>query len=250
MTASTLAIALACGAVMGFIISVLGAGGSLFIVPILVYGFGQSVRVATGTSLVVVFSAALVGAFGHARAGHVRGRILLAFGVASMAGAVIGARLHLLASERTVTIALALTLLAASLRMMIGRTPQSASSRAHALVRLLPLGLAVGVLTGFVGVGGGFVIVPVLVWGAGVALRDAIGTSLAVIAMSSITGSTAHILEGNVDPRLAAAAGLGAIAGALSGAPLTGKLPERPLRLGFGALVLGAAIYILVRPPG
>jgi uncharacterized membrane protein YfcA len=104
-------------------------------------------------------------------------------------------------------------------------------------------------LTGFVGVGGGFVIVPVLVWGAGLPLRDAIGTSLAVIAMSSITGATTHLIQGNVDPSIALAAGGGAVLGAVLGAPLTGKLPDRPLRIGFGVLVFMAAIYILVRPP-
>jgi uncharacterized membrane protein YfcA len=244
---SAFLLALASGAVMGLVISTLGAGGSLFIVPVLMIGFGQRISLATGTSLVIVFAAALVGALGHARKGHVKVRVMLAFGIASMAGAVVGSRLHTLAPERVIVVVLGLTLLAASVRMVFGHMPRSDGRTEGSILRMAPLGLAVGMLTGFVGVGGGFIIVPALVWGARIDLRDAIGTSLAIIAMSSVTSAATHIAQGHVDPSIALGAGLGAIAGAVAGAPLSGKLPERPLRLCFGALVMVAAIYILIR---
>lgn len=232
---------------MGFLVSVLGGGGSLFIVPILLFVFHQDISMATGTSLVVVLAGALVGAVGHFRAGRLNVRALLSFGPASMGGAVIGALLHGLAPERVVFAVLIVVLLSASVRMLVGAIPQRNETEVVPLWRTTVLGSGFGMLTGFVGLGGGFLIVPALVWGGRIALKEAIGTSVALIAVSSATAAVTCIAQGHVDFELATSIGGGAVLGALLGAPLSGKLPERPLRLGFGTMVLAAAIYLAVK---
>ncbi len=232
---------------MGFLVSVLGGGGSLFIIPVLLFGFGQDITSATGTSLVIVLAGALVGAIGHFRAGRLNLRAVLSFGPASMLGAVFGAYVHGLVPEKVVFVVLILVLVTASLRMMFGALPEEQGDQQASLLRTLPLGFALGMLTGFIGLGGGFLIVPALVWGAHLPLKEAIGTSVALIAVSSATAAVTHIAQQHVDFDLAYSIGGGAMIGALLGAPLAGKLPERPLRIGFGVMVLAAAIYIVIR---
>jgi uncharacterized protein len=239
--------AIASGAVMGFLLSVLGGGGSLFIVPVLLFGFGTSVSNATGTSLVVVFAGAAVSAVQHFRAGRMNKRVLWSFGPASMIGAAIGALLHGTVSDRVALDFFCALLLLASLRMLFGKTPEPKGDVVVPLARTIPLGFLLGVVTGFAGVGGGFLIVPVLVFGAHVALKEAVGTSTGLIALSCVSGAITCIAEGHVDVELATAIGAGAIGGALAGAPLSGRLPEKPMRIGFGVLVLVAAVYTFVK---
>lgn len=243
-----LPVALACGAVMGCLLAVLGGGGSLFIMPILLIGFHQSVTTATGTSLVVVLAGAFIGAIAHWRAGRVNARVLLSFGPALMSGAVLGATLNGRAPEESVLVVLALALVVAAVRMLFGQLPIRDKTESIALSRVIPIGMALGTLTGFAGVGGGFLIVPALIWSALVPLPEAIGTSTTLIAMSSLVGASTHIAQKHVDISLALALGTGAIVGAVIGAPLSGKIPERPLRIAFSVMVLGAAVYIVLAP--
>lgn len=231
---------------MGFLLSVLGGGGGLFIVPVLMFGFEASVSSSTGTALVVVLAGAAVGAVQHYRAGRLNSRVLISFAPASIVGAACGAYVHGIVAQSVVINIFCALLLFASLRMLFGSMPERSSEVPVSLARTVPLGFLLGAVTGFAGVGGGFLIVPVLVFGAHVALKEAIGTSTALIAVSCVAGAFTHVVHGHVDVELAASIGAGAIAGALLGAPLSGKLPEKPLRIGFGLLVLGAAIYTFV----
>lgn len=232
---------------MGLLLAVLGGGGGLFIVPVLLFGFHASVASSTGTALVVVFAGAIVGAVQHYRAGRLNQRVLWSFAPASIAGAACGAYVHGLVEQSVVINVFCALLLFASLRMLFGAMPERSSAASVSLARTVPLGFLLGAVTGFAGVGGGFLIVPVLVFGAHVALKEAIGTSVALIAVSCIAGAFTHIVHGHVDVPLASSIGAGAIAGALLGAPLSGKLPEKPLRIGFGLLVLAAAIYTFLK---
>ncbi len=233
------------GATMGVLITVLGAGGSLFIVPVLVLVLDQPVPVATGTSLAVVFAASVVGAFGHWREGRMLPRVAAPFGFAAMAGAAGGANLHDLVSDRVALVLFALALFVASERMVAGNMPVDGTDGNIPLWRALPLGLLLGAVTGFLGVGGGFLIVPTLVYGARLSVRVAVGTSLAIIALSSAAGVASYAVKGLVSPALIAPLGGGAIVGALAGSRLSGRIPERPLRLSFGALAALVGLYVL-----
>lgn len=233
------------GVGMGLTISALGAGGSLFIVPVLVYLLHEPVSTATGTSLAVVFAAAVVGAIGHWHQRRVRWKVAASFGGAAMLGAVGGAAVHDLVEDEMHLVLFACALCVAAGRMAIGHAPPAAAAPpAAGLLRVLPLGAATGVVTGFLGVGGGFLIVPALTWGARLGVREAIGTSLAVIAASSATGAASHALQGHASLPRVLIVGAGAVLGALAGARLSGKLPERPLRYSFATLALAVAVYM------
>jgi uncharacterized membrane protein YfcA len=235
------------GLATGLVLSVLGAGGSMFIVPVLVFVLHSPVSEATGTSLAIVGAAALAAAIGHWRKGNIDPKVAMLFGGAAVAGAVAGAALHALVSARTLTALFAVVLFIGAARMIWGRPADPAVVRAPRAVILLPLGAAIGVLSGFLGVGGGFVIVPALSWGAGLSVRQAIGTSLVVIAVSSLAGAVSYAVQGQLSSGILVTVGAGAVLGALAGTPLSGKLPDRPLRLGFAALAVAVGIYMVVQ---
>jgi uncharacterized membrane protein YfcA len=240
---------IAAGAVMGLLISTLGAGGSVFIVPVLLFLFEEPLESATGTSLAVVFAAAAVGAIGHARRGTVNLRVVMLFGGASMVGALAGSFMHELAPESARLFLFGVALAIAAYRMLWGPPTGRAPPDPRA-VRLVPLGLLLGVFTGFLGVGGGFLIVPALIWGARLQLHQAIGTSLAIIAMASSTAAIGHLSQGHVSPPLLLSVGSGALLGAALGAPLSGRLPEAPLRRVFGVMAALVAVRFFVRAFG
>lgn len=235
------------GLATGLVLSVLGAGGSMFIVPVLVFVLHTPVSEATGTSLLIVGAAALAAAFGHWRKGNIDPKVAGIFGGAAVVGAVAGSSLHSLVSGRTLTALFAVILFVAAGRMIWGRQVDPKTAVAPRAAILLPLGAAIGVLSGFLGVGGGFLIVPALSLGAGLPVRQAIGTSLAVMAVSSLAGAMSHAAQGQLSLGVVATIGGGAVIGAIAGAPLAGKLPDRPLRLGFAGLAIAVGGYMAVQ---
>jgi uncharacterized protein len=236
------------GAVLGVVFAVLGAGGGILAVPVLLVVFGTSMQTATGAGLAVVWAAALSGAVSHGRAGRVDVRVGASFGLPSVVGAALGAKLHALVPEKVTMVTFALVLLMALAALF--RPRRDGGGRPVRLVAVMGAGLATGVLTGFLGVGGGFLIVPALTLFASLALHRAIGTSMAVIALASFSGALVHLLAGHVPLELVLPMGAGAVLGAFVGAPLAGKLPERPLRLGFAALSVTVAFGMLVKALG
>lgn len=235
------------GLATGVVLSVLGAGGSMFIVPVLVFVLHSPISEATGTSLAVVGAAALVAAIGHWRNGNIDLKVAGIFGAPAVVGAIAGSSLHTLVSQRTLTFLFAVILFVAAGRMIWSKPTDPKGVATPRAVILLPLGAAIGVLSGFFGVGGGFLIIPALSWGAGLSVRQAIGTSLAVIAVSSLAAAVSHAVQGQLRLEVLATVGGGAVLGALAGAPLSGKVPEKPLRLGFAGLAIAVAIYMLAR---
>ena len=193
-------LALPFGLAIGVLLGLVGGGGSILAVPVLVYVLGQPVHDATTESLFVVGAAALVGAADHARVGNVRIKTALAFGLAGAAGAVGGSALNRLVGGRIILLAFAgLLLLAAwAMQRRKGFTTKPIR-RPHAHLRAAATGLLTGLLTGFFGVGGGFVIVPALVLLLGLPITPAIGTSLAVIALTSASALAAHLASGRID---------------------------------------------------
>ncbi|MBX7115702.1 MAG: sulfite exporter TauE/SafE family protein [Myxococcaceae bacterium] len=241
---SVLGFALAAG--MGFIFSLLGAGGSIFAVPVLVFLLHQNVSTAMGTALSMVCAAATVGSVRHAREGRVVLRVAVYFGGGAIGGAWLGARyLHPLFSEKTVLMLFAGMLLAAGLRMLVPQQEQAAEKpidmRAGMLV---PCGFVLGIVTGLIGVGGGFLIVPILIWAAHLPLPKAIGTSLAVIALSSLSGALGFAVSGHVNAPVLAVTASGAAMGAWGGGAFVDKVPQRALRGGFAALALCVAVVV------
>ena len=243
-------LALPFGIAIGLLLGLVGGGGAILAVPVLVYVLGQDVKQATTASLVIVGATALVGGLDHARRGRVRIRLALALGTGGAIGAVVGTALNRFADGDTILFLFAFVLLGASYGMLRrGDRPPPAQPPTASVpwLRAVPAGAAVGVLTGFFGVGGGFLIVPLLVLVFGVPIQPAVGTSLLVIALSSAVGLVSHLATGGLDWQVAAAFTAGGIAGALAGSRLSLRLPARRLNEGFALLVAAVAVFLLAK---
>ena len=239
------AIALLGAALIGLSLGLTGAGGSIITLPVLVYLAGVAPKEAVGLSLFIVGIAALVGAIQRWRAGEIHLKAVLLFALAGMAGAAGGARLTPLVSSATLMIIFAILMLVVAANMLIGSKNEVTQEAECRPLRCLSAGLAVGVLTGFIGVGGGFLLVPALVRFAKLPLRVATGTSLAVIAFNSASGFVSHF--GEAPPRWDLAllfAGIAAV-GVLAGSKLAQLLPVKKLRQGFALMVIATGAFVL-----
>ncbi len=251
-----LLLAIPAGLVIGLSLGALGGGGSILTVPVLVYVLGQNAHDATTASLAIVGVTALAGVIAHARAGRVRLRSGLTFGVAGVAGSFAGSRLSAGVSEQVLLTAFACLMLAAAAAMTMrsrrGSSPnpqaragaQARRAGARHALRVVAAATVVGLLTGFFGVGGGFIVVPALVFALGFQMPAAVGTSLLVIVIASGSALLARIgTPVHLDWALLAVFTGAAIAGTAAGSRVaTGVRPQR-LELAFAALLAVVAVY-------
>jgi uncharacterized membrane protein YfcA len=231
---------------IGVSLGLLGGGGSVLTVPIFHYILGYGVKPSIAMSLAVVGVTSGAGALGRLRRGELNGRAVLTFAPVAMLGTFGGARLALLVPAVAQLVLFAVTMLAAALFMWRGR-PDSAAPPARPHVVLVALiGGAVGILTGLVGVGGGFLIVPALVLLLGAPVKEAVGTSLGVIALNSAAGFAGYLGKVEVDYATMAGFTALAIAGVGLGSALGRRVSPGSLRKGFAVLlvVVGAAILL------
>ncbi|MFE3526071.1 sulfite exporter TauE/SafE family protein [Streptomyces sp. NPDC059161] len=237
---------------IGVLLGILGGGGSMLTVPILVYLAGQDTKQAITTSLFVVGVTSIAGLISHARAGRVRWRTGTLFGLAGMAGAYAGGRLAAYIPDAVLLVAFALMMLATAAAML--RSPRKEAAKQVPgelpLHRLLLQGLVVGAVTGILGAGGGFLIVPALALLAGLPMGIAVGTSLLVIAMNSFAGLAGHISGAHLDWNLALAVTAAAVLGSLIGGRHAGRIPQHTLRTGFGWFVVAMGLFVLNRQTG
>ncbi len=241
------ALGLALAAVIGLSLGLLGGGGSILTVPVLVYVLGFAAKPAIAMSLPVVGVTSLVGAALHWRLGNVRVPTALAFGILAMAGAFAGARLAVHLSGAVQLALLALVMLAAAVSMLRGRRDEPASDVSPRVALLIPVALGVGVLTGLVGIGGGFLVVPALVLLARVPMRQAVGTSLLVIAMNSASGFAGYLGAVDIDWIFLSGFTASSIVGALVGTSLAGRVPQAVLKRGFAVFLIVMSGFVLYR---
>jgi len=238
---STILLALAVGVTLGL----LGGGGSVLAVPILVYALGLGAKEAIATSLVVVGATAAVGAIRHAAAGNVRWKVALQFSAAAMIGAWFGGYAAAWFSGTTLLLLFALMMAATGVAMFLGRS--DGVERVHSPWMIAVEGLVVGAATGLVGAGGGFLVVPALVLLGGLSMKEAIGTSLVVIALKSAAGFAGHATHIAIDPGLTATFTAVAAVGSLVGATLSTRIPAESLRKGFASFILVIAAVMIWR---
>lgn len=246
------ALTLALSILIGISLGLLGGGGSILTVPILSYVAGMAPREAIASSLVVVALTSAVGVIPHARAGRVMWRTGVLFGGAGMVGAYVGGRVSLLFSARGLMIAFGVLMVVTATAMLrrASPRPQPPIARKTKLVPALVQGFVVGTITGLLGVGGGFVIVPAMVLFGGLAMEYAVGTSLVVIAMNSVAGFVGHIGEVPIDwPTTLAVSGVAA-GGAVLGGRLVGRIDPALLRRAFGVLIIVVAAVVLAKELG
>jgi uncharacterized membrane protein YfcA len=243
----SLAATLAAAVAIGLLLGLLGGGGSILTLPVLVYLAGQQPKSAITASLFVVAVTSAVALIPHARAGRVQWRTGLVFGTAGVVGAYAGGRLAAYVPSALLLAGFGLLIVAAAATMIRScRRPLRGASRTGRTPVLLALGAAVGLITGMVGAGGGFVIVPVLVLLAGLGMTSAVGTSLLVITLQSTAGLLGHLGHARVDWPLTLTITALAIVGSLLGARLADRIPAQLLRTGFGWFLTGMAALVLV----
>lgn len=241
-----LLLALALSTLIGVSLGLLGGGGSILAVPVLVYVARVEVHAAIGMSLAIVGATAAVGGLVHARAGRVDLRAAALVGAAGMLAAPLGARASHLVAPRVLLLLFAALMLVVGVLMLHARAAPRAGARAHPLATAAA-GVGVGLLTGFLGVGGGFLVVPALTMLARLEVHAAVGTSLVVIAANSATGLAAHLEQGAMPLRLTAALTLSAVVGAFAGARLASEIDAARLRRGFALFVLLVGVFLVAR---
>jgi uncharacterized membrane protein YfcA len=248
-----LLLALALGAGIGLSMGAFGGGGAILTVPVFVLALGTDVHDATTASLVVVAAAATAGAWGHVRAGRVCWRHAMAVMVAAAPGVVLGTFAGEVASDAVLVVATAVAMGAAAIAMWRrsrGADREDAGTARPCppllLARDVATGLVAGVLTGLLGLGGGFLIVPTLAIALAFSVRSAIGTSLVIIAAISLIGLGAHLGAGrDLDPVPVLAMTSACVAGALTGGLVARYLPVEVLARGFAVLVGTVAVGLI-----
>jgi uncharacterized protein len=234
---------------VGIALGLLGGGGSILTVPLLAYVAGMDAKQAIATSLLVVGVTSAIGAVSHARAGRVQWRTGLIFGAAGMAGAYGGGLLAQFIPGTVLLIGFALMMIATAIAMLRGRKEVSAPSATYRMpvVKILAEGLVVGLVTGLVGAGGGFLVVPALALLGGLPMPVAVGTSLVVIAMKSFAGLGGYLSSVHINWTVALAVTAAAVVGALIGARVTAHVNPDALRKAFGWFVLAMSSVILAQ---
>ena len=248
-----LAIAVLLALLVGVSLGMLGGGGSILTVPILRYLLGLEAHSAIATSLLVVGATSLAALVPHARRGRVQWRTGFVFGLAGMSGAFLAGRIAHLIPATLLLVGFGLMMVATAFAMLRAPArPLSASAggssagagRELPIVMVLLEGLAVGAVTGLVGAGGGFLVVPALVLLSGMPIELAIGTSLLVIAMKSFAGFAGYLGHTPLDWRLAFPITASALLGSVGGGALSARVRPQVLRQGFGWLVVAMAFLI------
>ncbi len=237
---------------IGVSLGLLGSGGSVLTVPVLVYLVGQDEKVAIAGSLFIVGSIALAGSLQFLRAGLIHWRSVVIFGLPGMAGTYTGAWLSVLVPGVVQLALFALVMLIASWLMLRPVRLEGSDAAPRADWKIAADGIFVGVVTGLVGVGGGFLIVPALVLLGGLTMHQAVATSLFVIALKSYSGFYKYIdvlaqQSLSLDwYTLLIVTGLG-ITGSIAGSHFATKIPQSNLKKGFGFFLILMGIYILFR---
>ncbi|MFI7283763.1 sulfite exporter TauE/SafE family protein [Micromonospora chersina] len=246
MTA-TLALTVGLAVLIGVSLGLLGGGGSILAVPLLVYVADLPPKEAIATSLLVVGATSAVGVIPHARAHRVRWRTGLIFGVAGMTGAYAGGRLAEFIPAGFLLTGFAVMMLATAVAMIRGRRGAEGRPVPHELpvLRVVLDGVVVGLVTGLVGAGGGFLVVPALALLGGLPMPVAVGTSLVVIAMKSFAGLAGYLSSVSINWGLAAAVTVAAVLGSFVGGRLAGRIPADILRKAFGWFVVVMGVFVL-----
>ncbi len=232
----------------GIFFGVFGAGGSILLVPILVYFLGLPVKMALGMSLLILVLTGGTATLAHARSRNVSWKIGLRWAAVGIVGSYLGGRVAELVPETVLLTIFAIVVVTASVAMIKRRSPEAARVPVtHIdLPRVIVVAFTLGFFTGLIGVGGGFLLVPALVLVCGVDVKLAIGTSLLVITINSLGGFIGFASHESFPAGLTATVAAFTAAGAFIGERLGKPLPSHRLRPAFGVflLLVGAAMAV------
>jgi uncharacterized membrane protein YfcA len=237
---------------IGLSLGLLGSGGSILTVPVLVYLLDQPEKLAIASSLAIVGTIAAAGSLPYIRAGQVNWRSVVLFGLPGMAGTYLGAWIAMFVPGAFQLALFAIVMLAASVLMLRPLDCGEAGASPRALWKITLDGLAVGVVTGLVGVGGGFLVVPALALLGGLPMRQAVATSLVIIALKSFSGFYKYLdvldAEGiTLDLDIIVLVSVLGVAGTFAGSYIGGRLPQDRLKKTFGVFLVAMGTFILIQ---
>jgi len=244
---------LSCGLIVGLSLGVIGGGGSILAVPLLIYVVGVSdPHVAIGTSALAVGINALANLLGHWRRGNVKWPCAAAFAVAGVVGTVVGSQLGKNVDGQMLLFLFAFVMAAVGLAMLRPRSSAGDPSvhiNPAIAARLLSVGLLTGIISGFFGIGGGFLIVPGIMLGSGMPILNAIGSSLFSVSAFGFTTAASYALSGLVDWSIALLLVAGGVVGGILGTAIASRLAgrRRLLERAFAGVVLVVAVYMAIR---
>lgn len=268
------AVAIACGILIGLCLGVLGGGGSILTVPVLVSLLGVGPQSATSASLIIVGVTSVMAAIAHARGGHVRWKAAAVFGVIGSLTAFGGSILNLAVDPQVLLIAFSALMVVAAIAMLRrtrksadptseqqpaagaepvaggGDSPLAVAIRSRPRVstaqagKLVAAALVVGFLTGFLGVGGGFLIVPALVLALGYSMPVAVGTSLVIIAITSAGAFVERLGSASIPWQIVVPFTLAAVAGSFAGTAISDRVSGNTLTRSFAVLLIVVAVYV------
>ena len=252
-------LAVLCGGVVGFTLGLIGGGGSIMATPLLLYVVGLPPHVAIGTGALAVSTNAFINFGGHAASGHVRWRSAILFALVGVAGAAIGSSLGKSFNGEKLLFLFALLMVAVGIIMLRRGARSQGPAPVHevaftprAAARTTAAALTVGLLAGFFGIGGGFLIVPGLLFSTGMPMIFAVGSSLLAVGSFGLTTAINYAASGLIDWQVAAEYVLGGIGGGWVGMRLCKHLAPRRAALNrvFAGLVFAVAAYMVYRNIG
>jgi uncharacterized membrane protein YfcA len=232
---------------IGFSLGLIGGGGSIITVPVLVYVLGVEAHQAIGMSLAIVGVASLIGSILHYKKGSVNLTTGMLFGIIGMVGAYLGSSLTYFFLPKTLLFIFATLMIVISLAMLLKNNDKMESKKETSIGKAIIIGLIVGLLTGFLGVGGGFLIVPALVLFSGLEMKDAIGTSLLVISINCVAGLMGHLHHSKFNIPLTLLITTIAAIGTLLGTRLSYKVSPSALKKGFAIFVLVVGVFLIIK---
>ena len=243
------------GIIVGFSLGLIGGGGSVLAVPLLLYVVGvRDIHTAIGTSALAVGVIAAINLIGHKRKNHVKFRQGIKFALPGVGGTLLGAQLGLLTPSENLLMFFALFMGVIAVLMLRKKTSkhdvQNSSRQTTVMLTKKNIslsGFAVGTLAGYFGIGGGFLIVPTLMYSGGLNIIEAIGTSLVSISAFGLTTATSYFAAGNVDVLIALLFVVGGLAGGLLGIKMIDKIPKEILAKIFAGLLFVISGYIMIR---
>ncbi len=253
-----MALLIALSVIIGMLLGLLGGGGSILTVPVLVYLVGLSTKSAIITSLIVVCLTSSIAVINYARIKRVCWKTGTTFGMAGMVGAFAGGRMAAYVPDPILLVLFAGVMLLASAAMFINRkTKNDVTHDQQTITNFCPItlpvsailfdGLLVGIVTGLVGVGGGFLLVPALTLLAGLPIQAAIGTSLFIIILQTAAALAGHANHMTIDIELTLLVTGCAIVGSFIGSSLSGKINANYLKKGFGVFVFFLGSFLLYK---
>lgn len=254
LTSITIAMLILTGLIVGFLLALTGGGGSVVCVPLLLYLVKiKDTHMVIGISAMAVAISALINLFTHTSSGNVRWKNGIIISVIAVFGAFIGASLGKMVSGQYLLLPFSVLMLVTAF-LMLRKTRQASPSTRNAVSSSRSFSayfvvFSVGVLAGFLGIGGGFLVVPVLIWLFGFTTLEAIATSLMVVFAMGISTSISYAMAGKVDPVITIFIIVGGILGGRVGVKIANRLKEdeRVINLIFSVMLIMMSLYMLIK---